>query len=249
MKITYLFLMLFVYSSHTLCIAQKRLESDLKTYDENIKEKIKLLIKTESQLNGNNPDKISIQAIPYCIFRPELEKNEDLTKFSIFIDTSFKMSNDSFAKINELIFWKDTLYSIPLARVGRQPFFTSIEYPDWASIKGTPDIPMIQTAQRYSKVYFYLKLLNRDAEGNVPLAFVDHGAIHLIDRDLNIYSSIKEFIAIKYGCVDKYLEMVQDDENRIRLSKNMSVNGIRSFFGSDGFNCKNAIRTKKVTGP
>jgi hypothetical protein len=233
MRVTYFLLSLFVYVFQYPCLAQKTLERDLKTYQVNIKERIIGVLKKESRLNESDSNKISIEVLPFCIFKPELVGNEDLRRFSIFIDTSFKMTNDSFTKINELIFWKDTLYAIPLPRLGRQPFFTNINYPDWFSIKGIPDIPMIQTAQKYSRLYFYLKLLNRDAEGNVPLAFLDHGAIHLIDRDLNIYSSIKDFIEIKYGCVDKYLEMVEDDETRIRLSKNMSANEAKAIFRND----------------
>jgi len=234
MKIGYLFLILFVYSLHYPCLAQNTFEKDLKTCKDDIKGRIVPLLKNETLYNGITPTNISILVIPFCVFRPDKIKNEDLARFSITIDTSFKMTNDSFSMTNELLYWNHILYSLPMPRRGwEESNFTSIEYSDWQFMKGRPDITMIDTAQKYSKNCFYLKLLSRDAEGNVPLAFVDHGEIHLIDRGLNVYSSIKEFINTKYGCVDKYLEMVKNDENRIRLSKYMSVDKAKAILRSD----------------
>jgi|GEM_PF-2555587 len=87
-------------------------------------------------------------------------------------------------------------------------------------------IRMVEYAKKYSNNLFFIKLLLRgNEEGSFsPLGFQTKNSTQFIDTNLHVYSNLSDLINNRYGSMEKYLELLSDENEISNLTKNFFSN-------------------------
>lgn len=195
--------------------AQSDFLTDIQAHKQVIKNLVLYKIKKEASAYGAEPSRTDIVVTPVCRFRATSKLSlvmEPLKHFTVYADTAILAY--------ELVF-DQKLYGLPMTRFIQGPVLSDIN-DDKRQLSYNSQLKMVKQAMQFSQDIFFVDFWSQEAPGNYPIAYLENKTVKIVDKDLNLYSSIEEFILKIYGSVEKYIEMSIEDSIKKEASKNIS---------------------------
>ena len=93
---------------------------------------------------------------------------------------------------------------------------------DSSEIKKRNRIKMITTVEKFSNDLFFVKFENSERGGGILsiVGFIDDdGRLKFVDSGLHLFNTLTDVIISKYGSIDKYFEIIQEEDIKGEMSK------------------------------